>query len=252
MIIYKLLHNYCTYYCYSKDTIKNDEKGEDLLFLSIGKNVSKCYSYYTYQSDSLKSTADGKAKFRALFKEALKREGYMTNSFPHRRMTACVYKNYPQNMMTVTDNLMSQYYEYSDSLGVQNWVVEGDSIKNILGYNCQKATCRFRGRSWTAWFALDVPMSDGPWKFCGLPGLIMEVYDKGRQQYFCIKGLQKDAGTPIVYDVFNRKRIKIDRKAFLKSEYNYFHNSNSINEATSGISLGLSDEKRNYDLIERE
>lgn len=44
-------------------------------------------------------------------------------------MTACVYKNYPQNMMTVTDNLMSQYYEYSDSLGVQNWVVEGDSIK---------------------------------------------------------------------------------------------------------------------------
>ena len=40
------------YYCYSKDTIKNDEKGEDLLFLSIGKNVSKCYSYYTYQSDS--------------------------------------------------------------------------------------------------------------------------------------------------------------------------------------------------------
>lgn len=73
-----------------------------------------------------------------------------------------------------------------------------------------------------------------------------------RQQYFCIKGLQKDAGTPIVYDVFNRKRIKIDRKAFLKSEYNYFHNQNSIDEATSGISLGLSDEKRNYDLIERE
>ena len=200
----------------------------------------------------MQSTEDGKAKFRALFKEALKREGYMTNSFPHRRMTACVYKNYPQNMMTVTDDLMSQYYEYSDSLGVQNWVVEGDSIKNILGYNCQKATCRFRGRSWTAWFALDVPMSDGPWKFCGLPGLIMEVYDKGRQQYFCIKGLQKDAGTPIVYDVFNRKRIKTDRKAFLKSEYNYFHNQNSIDEATSGISLGLSDDKRNYDLIERE
>lgn len=69
------------YYCYSKDTIKNDEKEEDLLFLSIGKNVSKCYSYYTYQSDSLQSTEDGKAKFRALFKEALKREGYLTNSF---------------------------------------------------------------------------------------------------------------------------------------------------------------------------
>ena len=74
------------YYCYSKDTIKNDRKEEDLLFLTIGKNVSKCYSYYTYQSDSLKSTVDGKAKFRALFKEAIRREGYMTSSFPHKRI----------------------------------------------------------------------------------------------------------------------------------------------------------------------
>lgn len=80
----------------------------------------------------------------------------------------------------------------------------------------------------------------------------MEVYDKGKQQYFCIKGLQKDAGTPIVYDVFNRKRVKIDRKAFLKSQYNYFRNSNSINEAMTGISLDSSDSQRNYDLIERE
>lgn len=47
------------YYCYSKDTIKNDEKGEDLLFLSIGKNVSKCYSYYTYQCDSLMASPNG-------------------------------------------------------------------------------------------------------------------------------------------------------------------------------------------------
>nr|WP_293460204.1 GLPGLI family protein [Prevotella sp.] len=241
------------YYCYSKDTIKNDKKGEDLLFLAIGKNLSKCYSYYTYQSDSLRSTVDGKAKFRALFKEAIKREGYMANSFPHSRMTTCIYKKYPHdNMMTVTDCLMSQYYVYDDSLGIQNWGIDGDSIKNILGYNCQKATCKFRGRSWTAWFALDVPISDGPWKFYGLPGLIMEVYDEGRQQYFCIKGLQKVADTPIVFDVFNRKRIRIDRKSFLKLEYNYFRNSNSINEAMTGISLDSSDSQRNYDLIERE
>lgn len=54
------------------------------------------------------------------------------------------------------------------------------------------------------------------------------------------------------YYCYSKDTIKNDEKAFLKSEYNYFHNQNSIDEATSGISLGLSDEKRNYDLIERE
>lgn len=202
----------------------------------------------------MQSTEDGKAKFRALFKEAFKREGYLTNSFPHRRMTACVYKNYPQNMMTVTDNLMSQYYEYSDSLGVQNWVVEGDSIKNILGYNCQKATCRFRGRSWTAWFALDVPVSDGPWKFCGLPGLIMEVYDRGKQYYFCINGMQQVSAKLITFWVLDKEFMrfqKTTRKDFLQSKYKYLKNRNSINEASTGISLGGSDETLNYDLIEK-
>lgn len=240
------------YYVYSKDTVNQSDKGEDWLILSVGKKTSKCYSYYTYQADSLKSTSDGMAKLGVLIKEAIKREGYMTNAFPHYRMTTCVYKNYPDGKMTVTDFLMSQYYVYNDSLDTQDWVVDGDSIKNILGYDCQKATCQFRGRQWTAWFAVDIPISDGPWKFGGLPGLIMEVHDKGGQQYFCIKGLQKDANTPIVFDTFERKRIKIDRKTFLHSQYTYFRNQNSMIEAETGISFGISEAQRAYDLIERE
>ena len=99
----------------------------------------------------------------------------LRNAIPHRRMTATIYKNYPQGEMTITDFLLGQYYLYGDSLNAQEWNMENDSTKMVLGHECQKATCCFRGRQWTAWFALDVPVSDGPWKFCGLPGLIMEV-----------------------------------------------------------------------------
>lgn len=106
--------------------------------------------------------------------------------------------------MTITDFLLGQYYLYGDSLNAQEWNMENDSTKMVLGHECQKATCCFRGRQWTAWFALDVPVSDGPWKFCGLPGLIMEVYDRGKQYYFCINGMQQVSATPITLGYLTR------------------------------------------------
>ena len=57
-----------------------------------------------------------------------------------------------------------------------NWKISEES-KTIGGYQCLKATTTFRGRNWEAWFAPELGMSYGPWKFHGLPGLIMEVYD---------------------------------------------------------------------------
>ena len=170
-------------------------------------------------------------------------------------MTATIYKNYPQGKITVTDFLLGQYYLYEDALNSQEWNMENDSTKMVLGHGCKKATCCFRGRQWTAWFALDVPVSDGPWKFCGLPGLIMEVYDRGKQYYFCINGMQQVSAKLITFGVLDKefKRFqKTTRKDFLKSKYKYLKNRNSINEASTGISLGGSDEALNYDLIEKE
>ncbi|HBK70462.1 MAG TPA: GLPGLI family protein [Flavobacteriaceae bacterium] len=49
--------------------------------------------------------------------------------------------------------------------------------KKIGKFICQKATIDFRGRSYTAWFTNEIPVPFGPWKFQGLSGLILEVYD---------------------------------------------------------------------------
>ena len=53
----------------------------------------------------------------------------------------------------------------------------GTDTASILGHPCQKATCHWRGRDYEAWFATDIPIRRGPWKFGGLPGLIMKIYD---------------------------------------------------------------------------
>ena len=50
--------------------------------------------------------------------------------------------------------------------------------KKIGNFLCQKAVSNFRGRDYVAWFAKDIPVHAGPWKFYGLPGLILEVYDE--------------------------------------------------------------------------
>lgn len=246
------------YYKWEFDTLAHeDAPHEDLLYLQIGHQASKCFSYYTYQNDSLKNAPDGDKVWHQLLKTAIK-SGFkgsdLRASFPHKRMNTVVYKNYPEGKTTVHDFLSSQYYVYEDDLNPQDWNIE-DSTKAVLGHECQKATCNFRGRQWTAWFATDVPISDGPWKFGGLPGLVMEVYDKGRQQYFCINGLQKVDNEPIEFGILDKeckKPQKITRKGFNKAEINVARNLNAALETETGISLGTSDTKCHRDLLERD
>lgn len=56
----------------------------------------------------------------------------------------------------------------------------GKETKRIGNYVCKKATTRFRGREYTAWYTNELPVFFGPWKFKNAPGLILEVYDKDR------------------------------------------------------------------------
>ncbi len=66
------------------------------------------------------------------------------------------------------------------------WTIE-DGTELILGYTCLKASTYYGGRHYTALFTPDIPISDGPWKFHGLPGMILKVSDeKGDFSYEAI------------------------------------------------------------------
>lgn len=97
-----------------------------------------------------------------------------------------VYNNLKENYIlcreSVLENQKLVYYLYEDPTALKWQLV--DSFKKISGYKCQKAITAFRGRNYEAWFTSEISLSFGPWKFGGLPGLILEVYDNTGQVYF--------------------------------------------------------------------
>ena len=244
----------CQYeYIWKQDTLSGKTR-DDLLILQIGENLSKCYSYYSNEVDSIMALPNGDELWTQIFEAELKKKGVAARNFPRKRMRTYVYKNYPSGKMTVTDGVSLQDFIYEDELNAQQWEIK-DSTKTILDYPCQMAACNFRGREWTAWFTTDIPVSDGPWKFGGLPGLIMEAYDKGNQYVFTIVGLQKVEDEPIFFSetyVGSKRFEKSNRIDFLKAKKRYLMDMNGYIEMETGIDLsgGNPPKIMRYDLLE--
>ena len=70
------------------------------------------------------------------------------------------------------------------------WNITNDT-REVAGKKAVKATCTFRGRNWTAWFAPDIPVYGGPWKLQGLPGLIIEAQDDTNRYAFSLSDFRE-------------------------------------------------------------
>lgn len=57
-----------------------------------------------------------------------------------------------------------------------DWRITADTC-TVMGYACRKAVTEFRGRVWHVWFCPALPVDSGPYKFRGLPGLILKAED---------------------------------------------------------------------------
>ena len=104
-----------------------------------------------------------------------------------------VFKNIPSaGRLTYADKFMEEMY-YEEPMPAIDWqMTEGDTV--IAEYSCQKAVGTFRGRTWTAWFSMDIPVSDGPWKLCGLPGLILKASEADGYFSFTCIGISRGDG----------------------------------------------------------
>ena len=246
----------CLYrYVYLNDTLTGKTKN-DLLVLQIGTRISKCFSHYSNQVDSLSALPNGDMIIGKMINDAMNNGEFMRGNYPHKRLKTYIYKNYPEGRMTVTDGLILQDYCYVDSLHTQIWTM-GDSTREVLGYTCQQATADFRGRHWTAWFATDIPVSDGPWKLGGLPGLILEAYDEGQQHVFTAVGLEWVKDEPIIFNRSfgdNQKFEQTNRLEFLRSKKKSLMDINGYIQMETGIDLsqGKPQKVMRYDLLERD
>jgi GLPGLI family protein len=84
--------------------------------------------------------------------------------------------DYSKKQVIVREKVIKRAFIYEEFLPQIKWKLVNET-KQISKFNCQKATTTFRGRNYIAWFTTEIPISMGPWKFNGLPGLILELYD---------------------------------------------------------------------------
>ena len=87
-----------------------------------------------------------------------------------------VKHNYAANTMQDVMQIFGKTYIIEDSLRAPEWKILND-LKEVAGHICMKAswTDTLKQQKVIAWFAMDIPISAGPERFYGLPGLILEV-----------------------------------------------------------------------------
>lgn len=89
------------------------------------------------------------------------------------------YKNLAENLSIVAQETFNQKFLVTDSLEQYDWKISKET-KEILGFETRKAECKFDStRIAIAWYAPKLPYKNGPDKYQGLPGLIleMEIFD---------------------------------------------------------------------------
>lgn len=96
-------------------------------------------------------------------------------------------KDYVAKKQLLANSIDLKYYLIDDTLANFKWNITTET-QQLLKYNCTKATTEFRGRTYEAWFTEDVPVANGPWKFGGLPGLIVNIKDVENQYTFELLG----------------------------------------------------------------
>ncbi|RCU43454.1 GLPGLI family protein [Chryseobacterium lacus] len=121
--------------------------------------------------------------------EAMEKSGTwkdMSKSIKMPKFSFKIYKTYPDMTVSYMDRISTKLFKYDDPVTF-NWKILPDKEK-IGAYNTQKATTEFGGRKWTAWFSTELPFQDGPYKFHGLPGLIVKVEDDGKNYSWTLQG----------------------------------------------------------------
>ena len=117
--------------------------------------------------------------------------------------TDVLYKNISENRMANKKELLGKVFLIKDNLVAYDWELTGET-KNIGNYTCYKAKFEreeediqinmidgevkeekvTKKRTIVAWYTPEVPISNGPSNYGGLPGLILEVND-GDQTIVC-------------------------------------------------------------------
>jgi len=172
-------------YKFIPDSNNKEEVKSEMMLLDIDQKGSNYYSRDKFVADSTsmaqvqKQIKGGTGNISISRRDNHGQVGYkVTKSYPD-------FKTY-----LFTRISMDQYKVKEDKK--PEWKILPEKQK-IGEYNAQKATTSYGGREWIAWFSIDIPFQDGPYKFYGLPGLIVKLEDTTGSHMMTLVGNKKIA-----------------------------------------------------------
>lgn len=189
-----------------EDTVATDrEPVKEVMMLEVGKKLSLFYSYTQHVRDSVLSDDMKRGASQDEFRKHAQQ--YAGGAVTYR-----IYKQYPAGKVTTLERIGTSKFRCEEKNEVPGWELLPDTA-TIVGYLCHKATCRFKGRTYEAWYTLEVPRSEGPWKLYGLPGLILKAADSRQHYVFECTGIEQNKKAASImlsggnYESVNRKGL---------------------------------------------
>ncbi|MGG5207897.1 GLPGLI family protein [Chryseobacterium sp. MIQD13] len=170
-------------YKFIPDSNNKEEVKKEMMLLDINKTGSAYYSHDKFVADST-SKAD-------LEKQINSGSGNININRRERpgQVSYKVTKTYPDFKTYLFTSISTDKYKILEDKKPE-WKILSDKQK-IGEYNTQKAVTSYGGREWTAWFSSDIPFQDGPYKFYGLPGLIVKLEDATGSHIMTLVGNKK-------------------------------------------------------------
>lgn len=187
--------------------LEKTEEHEEILL--IGNDVSLYMNHGQYLRDLAEDSIGQENITLRMFVE-------MSEEYNAHNGTYFVVKTYAENKLLYQNFTMLGTMYYYETFPDFKWQISSADTKEICGMMCQKATSSFRGREWEVWFAPEMKINDGPWKFSGLPGLVLSAYSKDGDHIFECTSILRDH-RKIIRDDNLKVYYKTKREGFNKS-----------------------------------
>ena len=200
-------HRFAYEFSFKSDSLNRDNITKEIMYLDVAKDGSNFYSKYKFESDSLRTAAFAKAA-------ATRSTDIKVNIDTRSKVGFSVTKQYPKLESVLHTSISGDRYAVAETEKL-NWIIQPEK-QEIAGYKVQKATANFLGRNWIAWFTGDIQIQDGPYKFAGLPGLILQIEDTKGDHVFNFIGSKKLVSNPAIQNATNNKELLISAKQFNK------------------------------------
>ena len=186
------------YYDY---TYKGEKEITGVWLLQVGANTTRYIHERRYKADSIQRVSPRKTSLINNFNE---------NGDPYHFFDSYFISDNKCRFICrfVADDIM-----YEETIQPITWELQ-DSVANICCHLCRSASGTFRGRTYNVFYAEDIPVSSGPWKLSGLPGLILHADVDNGKFVFHAKQVGPFTGAPILWPKY--PYIKVNRKQYTR------------------------------------